>query len=184
MFARTPRLTLRPGWPEDAAAVTHAIAHKTVAANLTRVPWPYTEADARKWLATPRRATEVCLLILAHDTAPAPRLIGAISIEGAGAEPPEIGYWLTPGAWGRGYATEAGSAVLHMARHALGIRRLQARHFIDDASSGGVLRKLGFRETGRAVTVSRARGCDVASVTLTCDLSDEDHAPTDIGLAA
>ena len=31
MFARTPRLTLRPGWPEDAPALTQAIAHYDVA---------------------------------------------------------------------------------------------------------------------------------------------------------
>lgn len=171
MFARTPRLTLRPGWPEDAAIVAQALAHERVVMNLSRVPWPYAEQDARDWLATPRTATDICLLILAHD-APAPRLIGAISLEDAAGTPPELGYWLTPSAWARGYATEAGQAVLQMARHARGLKRLRARHFIDNPASARVLGKLGFRETGRTATFSRARGREVASVTMACDLSD------------
>ena len=40
MFARTKRLTLRPGWPEDAPALTQAIGHEAVIAKLTRAPWP------------------------------------------------------------------------------------------------------------------------------------------------
>ena len=182
MFARTPRLTLRPGWPEDAAALTQAIAHESVAMNLSRLPWPYAEDDARAWLAIPRRPTDVTLLILAHD-GPAPRLIGAISLDCADGGAPELGYWLTPAAWGRGYATEAGRAVLHMARHALGLRRLRARHFVDNPASARVLGKLGFREMGRAATFSRARGREVASVMLACDLEDDQVCGT-MSLAA
>lgn len=182
MFARTPRLTLRPGWPEDAAALTQAVAHESVAINLSRLPWPYTEADAREWLATPRRATDVVLLILAHH-GPAPSLIGAISLDRESAGAPELGYWLTPAAWGRGYATEAGHAVLHMARHALGLKRLCARYFIDNPASGRVLGKLGFRETGHAATFSRARGREVASVMLARDL-DDDQCGDAMSLAA
>ena len=38
MFARTKRLTLRPGWPEDAAAIAQAIGHEEVVTKLSRVP--------------------------------------------------------------------------------------------------------------------------------------------------
>src|SRR3546814_6654852 len=37
---------------------------------------------------------------------------------------------------------------MHMAR-ALGIRDVRAAHFADNPASGNVLRKLGFRDTGR-----------------------------------
>ena len=50
MFARTKRLTLRPGWPEDAALLSEAIAHEAVATRLARVPWPYTLDDAAAFL--------------------------------------------------------------------------------------------------------------------------------------
>ena len=50
MFALTPRLLLRPGWPEDAPALARAIGHEAVVMKLSRVPWPYGEADAREFL--------------------------------------------------------------------------------------------------------------------------------------
>ncbi|RZF64497.1 N-acetyltransferase [Sphingomonas populi] len=176
-------MTLRPGWPEDAPALTQAVAHESVAMNLARVPWPYADGDAAEWLAIPRGATDVTLLILAHDT-PAPRLIGAIALDRESGGAPELGYWLTPGAWGRGYATEAGHAVLHMARHALGLKRLHSRYFVDNPASGRVLGKLGFRETGHGATFSRARGRDVPSVMLACDLEDERIGDQALSLAA
>ncbi|WP_093224570.1 GNAT family N-acetyltransferase [Sphingomonas sp. NFR15] len=181
-------MTLRPGWPEDAAAVTQALAHESVVMNLSRVPWPYMPADARDWLAIPRGSTDVTLLIHAHDgPAPGrscPRLIGTISLDRERGDAPELGYWLTPSAWGRGYATEAGRAVLHMARHSLGLKRLRARHFVDNPASGRVLGKLGFHETGRGTTFSRARGREVASVMLACDLEDARIGDQALSLAA
>ena len=46
MFARTPRLLLRPGFPEDAPALAAAIADEAIARNLANVPWPYRMRDA------------------------------------------------------------------------------------------------------------------------------------------
>ena len=40
MFARTARLLLRPGFPEDAPALAAAIADEAVVRNLAVVPWP------------------------------------------------------------------------------------------------------------------------------------------------
>ena len=46
MFARTPRLLLRPGFPEDAPALAAAIADQAIGRNLANVPWPYSMRDA------------------------------------------------------------------------------------------------------------------------------------------
>jgi len=54
MFARTPRLLLRPGFPEDAPALAGAIADETIARNLANIPWPYSMRDAEAYLASPR----------------------------------------------------------------------------------------------------------------------------------
>ena len=164
MFARTSRLTLRPGWPEDAVALAHAIAHEDVAFKLSRLPWPYTLDHARGWLEAEPAPGNHPLLVFAHDRGPAPELVGGIGLHPDGAEL-EIGYWLTPAAWGRGYATEAGAAVLAMARHALGVTRLLGRHMVDNPASGRVLRKLGFRETGHGRLPCLARGEEVDCVT-------------------
>ena len=169
MFARTRRLTLRPGWPEDAAALAAAIAYEEVVMNLARVPWPYGEADAETFLALPHDPRDVVFMIVAHEAA-APRLIGTVGMHVQG-DTHEFGYWLTPDAWGRGYATEAGQAVVDIARHALPIRRLEAGYFADNPASGRVLRKLGFRDTGRREPrPSLARGGPVDAVVMELDV--------------
>ena len=171
MFARTRRLTLRPGWPEDAPALAHAIAHEAVIAKLARAPWPYAVSDADAFLAQPRAGHDPRFLIETME-AGAPRLIGGIAIDPDG-ETHQLGYWLTPDAWGRGLATEAGEAVIAMARHALGLRRLGAFHFVDNPASGRVLTKLGFRPTGRIEPrASLGRGGEAPAVLLELDLED------------
>src|SRR5436309_13021247 len=79
MFARTRRLTLRPGWPEDAPAVARAIGHEAVVRMLSKVPWPYRLRDAEDFLARERGADEAFFLILAHEGG-CPRLAGAIGL--------------------------------------------------------------------------------------------------------
>src|SRR6185437_13547807 len=51
MFARTPRLLLRPGFPEDAPALAGIMSDK-IARNLAVVPWPYSLRDAEAFLAS------------------------------------------------------------------------------------------------------------------------------------
>ncbi|WP_238542282.1 GNAT family N-acetyltransferase [Sphingomonas sp. PAMC 26621] len=175
MFARTPRLTLRPGWPEDAPALAAAIAHEPVVAMLARAPWPYTVDDATAFLTLPPDHHSPRLLILAREEARS-RIIGGIGLtrDDSGYE---LGYWLTPDAWGRGYATEAGRALLDTARHALGLRHLHALHFEDNPASGRVLRKLGFFETGAETRACRARGKDVAGLRYSLDLAPAQALP-------
>ncbi len=177
MFARTPRLTLRPAWAEDAPAFAAAIAHEAVATRLASVPWPYPPEDAVERLGRVPAPGEAMRLILAHDLAPAPTLVGAIGI-GACDEGFELGYWLTPSAWGRGYAVEAGQAMLGMARYALGHRQLSASHALDNPASRAVLDRLGFVATGRVVLRDmRALGTAIPTVQCVIDLTDATDAP-------
>lgn len=170
MFVRTQRLTLRPGWPEDAAALARAIDHEAVVRNLSRVPWPYSIEAAETFL---QHWTETRFLVFEHEGGRV-ALVGCVGIDEAPGSPHELGYWLTPSAWGKGYATEAARGVLAAAR-AAGIRRVTSGHFADNPASGGVLRKLGFRPTGQVEPMwSKGRGCEVACVRLEVALDDED----------
>ncbi|MEO7691086.1 MAG: GNAT family N-acetyltransferase [Sphingomonas sp.] len=172
MFARTSRLTLRPAWPEDAAALSQAIGYEQVVKMLSRVPWPYALGDAQDFLSRPQASTDAFFLILSHEQE-YPRIIGGMGIHPEAGSGHEFGYWLTPSAWGRGYATEAGRAVVAIARHALGLKRLNAGHFIDNPASGRVLSKLGFRATGRVEPRhSRARGGEVPCAVFELDLDE------------
>jgi len=184
MFARTKRLTLRPGWPEDARALSEAIGHETVVTKLARVPWPYALGDAQSFLSRQRGLVDPFFLILLHE-GPETRLIGGIGIHEEAEGVHQLGYWLTPDAWGHGYATEAGEAVIAMARHALGYKRLNAWHFADNPASGRVLAKLGFRPTGRIEPrFSLARGGETPGVGYELRLDEEDSTDDPVRMAA
>ena len=171
MFVRTPRLTLRPGWAEDAPELARAIGHESVVRNLAMPPWPYPVEAAETFLTHFGDPTEPKFLILEHQGGTV-RIIGVMGVGQHRENPHELGYWLTPDAWGKGYATEAGRGVLRAAR-ARGIRHVTAGHFIDNPASGRVLRKLGFRPTGQIESMfSRGRGCEVASARYELDLSE------------
>jgi RimJ/RimL family protein N-acetyltransferase len=186
MFARTERLLLRPGWIEDAPALHRAIADERIVRNLASAPWPYSLAHAEAFLETDRRPAEAAALIFLRG-AGAPELIGGV---GFGRRPDgalEFGYWLTPGHWGRGYATEAGRAMIGAARSSLRIGRLESGHFLDNPASGRVLAKLGFRPTGRIVPrYSAGRGEAVPCRQFELELAKEDEpcATRDTDMAA
>jgi RimJ/RimL family protein N-acetyltransferase len=173
VFHRSERLFLRPAFPEDSAAILAAISDESIVRNLARAPWPYGMADARDFAALPQDRRLPHFLV----TLPGAGVIGSAGM-GEHEGEPEIGYWIARDHWGRGYATEAGRAVLEVARM-LGHRRVTAGHFVDNPASGKVLRKLGFRPTGRiAQRHSLARGEMVDTVEYALDLeADMDPAP-------
>ncbi|RVT42143.1 GNAT family N-acetyltransferase [Sphingobium algorifonticola] len=181
MFARTDRLLLRPGWMEDAPALAQAINDPAVLRNLEHPPAPYRLADAEAFLSRTQDAHLPNFLIFAR-TKGAPRLIGVCGIHGgAEAGTLELGYWIARPYWGLGFATEAGRAVMQIAR-ATGLSKIASGHFADNRASGHVLRKLGFRETGRIVPrYSVARGETVPCVLFEMD-EDADMSRKDVAL--
>lgn len=168
MFIRTERLFLRPCWPEDWQEL-FGLIDEGVIRNLARAPWPYTEEDARAFIAASqnRRLPRFAVTL---PTAAGPRLVGTCGLEEheGGVE---LGYWIGREWQGRGFATEAARAALRVAC-ALGHRRVVASHFVDNPASGRVLRKIGFAPTGRVLErFSRGRGADFPSVEYAVELA-------------
>jgi RimJ/RimL family protein N-acetyltransferase len=160
MFARTKRLLLRPGWQEDAGALAHAIGDEAVIRNLSRAPWPYGEADADAYLMRERDPRLPDFLIFSR-TLGAPRLVGGCGISPNEDGALELGYWIARLYWGLGFATEAARGVMGIAR-ATGLSDIGAGHFLDNPASGNVLRKIGFRPTGKVLQrYSAGRGATV-----------------------
>ena len=183
MFARTPRLLLRPGFPEDAPALAAAIAHQAIAHNLSSVPWPYRMRDAEAFLASPRDPVLPSLLVF-ERTDVAPQLVGACGLGRRPSGAVEMGYWIARSHWGRGLATEACTALIDMAR-ALGLAQLEGSHFIDNPASARVLEKLGFTALGIiAPRMSCARGSEVPARLMRLRLGAELPAAQDDALAA
>ena len=172
MFARTERLLLRPGWAEDAPARAAAISDERIVRNLATAPWPYELRDAEAFLASPRDPVLPSLLAF-ERTDGAPRLVGACGLGRRPSGAVELGYWIARAHWGRGFATEAGGALIDIAR-TLGLTQLEGSHFVDNPASARVLEKLGFKPIGiTAPRMSCARGVEADSRLLRLVLRDE-----------
>jgi len=171
MFLRTERLFLRPAWLEDAPELARAIGQEPVVRMLARVPWPYREDHARAWIGMSQDPRLPSLLVTLPDEGG--RIVGGCGLhEKAGHA--EVGYWIAPDRWGRGYATEALQGLLSLARVA-GHRRIVGRHAVDNPASGRVLRKAGFRPTGQARAFhSLGRGMTVEAPEYALDLAEAD----------
>ena len=144
MFLRTERLFLRPAWLEDAPELTRAIGQEPVVRMLARVPWPYREEHARAWIQTPKDPHLPNVLVTLPEENG--RIVGCTGLhddEGRVA----VGYWIEPGYWGRGYATEALNGVLLAVRpwHA---REVSHDHLVADRAGqiGGILEPSGPQE--------------------------------------
>jgi RimJ/RimL family protein N-acetyltransferase len=171
MFARTQRLLLRPGWAEDAPALAAAIADEMIVRNLATAPWPYRLRDAEAFLAQPRDPVLPSFLVF-ERTDGEPRLVGSCGLGRRPSGAVELGYWIARPHWGRGYATEAGIALLEIAR-AMGLRSLEGSHFLDNPASGRVLEKLGFEPIGiSAPRLSCARGTEAQARLLRLSLAE------------
>jgi len=156
MFARTDRLLLRPGWPDDALALAAAIGEWRIVRNLSAVPWPYGAGDAEAWLQR-QQSDALPHLLIFERTPDVPRLAGCIGFS-AEAGAIEFGYWIRSDRWNRGYATEAGHAALALARDSLRLGRVGSGHFVDNPASGRVLEKLGFEASASGERHCVARG--------------------------
>ena len=178
MFHKTQRLLLRPSWIEDAPAIAAGIGEEEIVRNLARAPWPYGLAEARAFAGRPQDPRLPHFLV--H--LPGEGVIGSVGF-GEDAGDVEIGYWIARPWWGRGFATEAARGLIALAPM-LGHERLIAGHFLDNTASGKVLRKIGFRPTGRhRRRVSLARGRQEELVEYELPLVVE-HGPAELPRAA
>jgi [ribosomal protein S5]-alanine N-acetyltransferase len=153
----TPRLHLRPFTPDDHEAI-HVVyadpevmryvghgAHKTLAetVNALRIYGDVLTRRGYSFLAVTVRETGA--------------LIGDGGLHPLGGVGPEVelGYTLAREAWGRGYATELGGALIEYAFTVLGVPRVVAQVEPANAASRNVLAKLGMTERGERAAYGR-----------------------------
>lgn len=142
----TTRLRLRNFKPEDAAEVQALAGDLRIADTTLRVPHPYEDGMAEEfitYLAEVRaKGKEAVFAIERKEDGIFLGAIGLAYIENGEAE---LGYWIGVPYWNRGYATEAGLAILRYAFFDLGLKRVHANHFQRNPASGRVLQKLGMK---------------------------------------
>jgi len=157
-------VALRPYLPTDPDRIVQACADERTAYWLSRMPQPYTRADAEEYVLRRREvAAEGSALHWAVADPATNELIANIAlfdiVPGHGAE---IGFWTHPEARGRGVMTEACGLVV---RHAfvpvedggLGLERVAVRASEGNSASRRVIEANGFVEVGRDRRGTRLR---------------------------
>lgn len=142
----TARLVLAAPTLAHASAIARLCNNINVHKWMARLPFPYTEDDARFFIEEIVPSAEEACYGLLHEG----ELIGVVGLHFAEGQAPELGYWLGEPYWGHGYATEAALALVAAAR-AAGARALRSHALVDNAGSRNVLRKADFRETGTTI---------------------------------
>jgi len=147
---RTPRLVLRPFTSADADALFALHSSAVVLRYWDAPPW-VDRARAEQFIATCAQiADEGSGARLALELASDASFVGWCGLTRWNPEyrSASLGYCLDVAAWGHGYATEAGRAVLEWAFEALDLNRVQAETDTRNAASAHVLEKLGFLREG------------------------------------
>jgi len=147
---QTARLCLRPFTDADADAIFALQSDACVLRYWDAPPW--TElARAERFIAACRQMeTDGSGIRLAIERAADDVFVGwcCLSALNADYRSASLGYCLHETAWGLGYATEAGAALLRWAFERLDLNRVQAQTDTRNAASARVLEKLGFVREG------------------------------------
>ena len=159
---QTRRLLLRQPHPDDASRIAGFLNNFHVAGSLSRVPYPYCEADAVWWLKrwrTDRPAAETGFIL----ELPGVGLIGHAGFH-SDAQGTVIGYWLGEPFWNRGFMTEAVTAILDWYFEATPAVSVASGVFHFNRASLAIQKKLGFTETGRSFRLCLARKLEVSHI--------------------
>lgn len=153
---RTERLTLRPLRSADGPALVRHLAEWSVMRWLSAPPWPFTMADAQDFIARDHKAH------WAIDDGTG--LVGSIA-NGNG-----LGFWLAKDKHGKGYMSEAVTAVLSL-HFDQSDALVVSGHMPQNATSRAVLLKHGFKDTQIEPLLSRPLGreADIQRMELTAN---------------
>ena len=150
----TPRLILRHPEMRDAPFIAKYAGDYDIACMTALVPHPYPTPAAEMWVLIRNIAAQKSLnahLVVDIKNDGDVQMGGMAGIFRRTPESDwEIGYWIAKPFWGKGYATEAGQALIDYARDGPKTDRIIAGHYDDNPASGRVLEQLGFRYTGKA----------------------------------
>jgi len=169
---KTDRLILMPPTLADAQKITELVGDQDVSCNLGRVPFPYTEDDAKFWIEKVSEDIQTETEFAFGVYVPGIGLIGSCGVTRRGAYW-EIGYWFGKPYWEQGFATEAAEAVLDWARREIPAKGFVSGHIAENVSSGRVLKKIGFHAVGEKMMYAKARGERVRAVRYCLDAPPE-----------
>jgi RimJ/RimL family protein N-acetyltransferase len=144
----TERLILREWTPNDCAAVVDGLNNENVAKYLSSAPFPYTMADAEKFINS-RKVNTSEKMDFAITLKPTGEVIG-----GCGGRLKEDGVW-GGGIWinekyhKHGYGAEAYLARTKFMFDNCGANEIESGYYFDNLPSKKMHEKIGFRSTGK-----------------------------------
>ncbi|MDA0262362.1 MAG: GNAT family N-acetyltransferase [Proteobacteria bacterium] len=151
MAIATKSLWLRPPSRDDVGSIAALASEWEVAKQTERIPHPYTAIDAQRWLDSVIGGNSGETVFVVEATGERQSVVGAIGLGPARIEEEqELGFWIGKPYWGRGFATEAASAVVHFGFEELGLQQIVAGTFRENRASRRVLEKIVFHETALA----------------------------------
>ncbi|MEM7428812.1 MAG: GNAT family N-acetyltransferase [Pseudomonadota bacterium] len=165
----TERLDLSAPCTADIPEIVRLANNFAVVRNLARLPYPYGPGDAEYFLEEVVPAEPNWRVARKSDAV----LLGFVGLQPLERESVvELGYWFGEKHWGRGYATEAASAVVAHAFRDLSVQKVLSGHFAANPASGRVLAKIGFREVGRSRRYSQSSDADLPHVDYVLERSE------------
>lgn len=147
----TVRLSIGALRPEDAGDLHRLTDDPAITGAVDFLPQPFTLDDAKDLIRGGSRDSDRFLGVWSRGegaTAQGRPLVGVIGAHLRGPGAVEIGYWIGGAARGRGFAFEAVSALVGLLVRRFPARTLVAECRPANTASWGLLRKLGFRDTG------------------------------------
>ncbi|MFO7627359.1 MAG: GNAT family N-acetyltransferase [Candidatus Fermentibacteraceae bacterium] len=145
----TPRLVLRGFSKGDEAELRAAADHESIARGTAGLPHPYTLEDAVSFVSGRYNdflgETGGVFAVVEKESG---LIVGCAGISPTRKGAAEIGYWIIPSRWNRGYCTEAVKRLIAFGMEVMGLHRISANHFPDNPASGRVLEKAGMTREG------------------------------------
>jgi RimJ/RimL family protein N-acetyltransferase len=136
----------------DQTACVAYLQEKEIYDRTLRIPYPYTEAHFQEWLRIVEQEAQQQGRRLHWAIRDEHELVlggcGLQEFQLGKSHRAEIGYWLAKPFWGRGIMTAVVRRLCAFAFEELGLIRLVAHVFADNAASARVLEKCGFEQEG------------------------------------
>lgn len=164
-------IRLRAPSDADVPAITEACQDPDIQ-RFTFVPVPYGEQDARDWVGGAAAATVAgeALSLVISDVDDRADVLGTVAL----LRPDwvqrsiEIGYWVAPGARGRGLAVRAVTLLAPWALRTLDLGRVACVVDVDNAASRRVAQRAGFvaEDAAPAPITCKGRTWNMVSYTL------------------
>lgn len=163
---RSERLVLRPLRQSDAGLIAHYTGDRRLAEGTRSIPHPLPPGTAEAYVAramAEQGQGDLVSWAIDGSEAQLSEVLGVVSLSRVTPGQCELEFWIGPGFWNTGFATEAVEALIHA--NPRNCKSFVAEAFQDNPGSARVLTNCGFDYLGDAESWSVARGARVPTWT-------------------